>query len=349
MLSVEQIRFLREELETAKNPLFIHDDDADGLCSFLLLYRFKKLGRGLALKTAPKLDHRLVNKVLEINPDKIFVLDVPIVEQEFIDAVMRPIFWIDHHQPLKREHIHYFNPRIADANAYVPTSRMAYQVTGDVAGNPLDLWIATSGCIADWYMPDFIDSFVLKYPTYLSEKKDLTDAMYYQKLGKLVKMFFFLLKGKSQDVHKSIKILMRLESPDEVFLQTTAQGNFLWKRFEMLDHKYEGLLKLAKKEVTKSKLVLFYYTETEWSFTANLANELMALYPQKVIIIARKKSGEYKSSLRAQFPILSAVEKALEGVQGYGGGHQNACGAVIKEEDWEKFLGQFKSQVELSE
>ncbi len=345
MLTAEQAAFLREELEKAKNPLFIYDDDADGLCSYLLLYRKFGKGRGFILKTAPKLDLRLAQKILEYNPDSIFVLDVPIIEQEFLDTVKRPVFWLDHHQPLKREHVHYFNPRLTDVNAYVPTSRMAYQVTGDVEGNPTDLWIAMAGCLADWYMPDFAEVFVSKYPHYLAEKKDLTDALYVQQMGKVVKMFFFLLKGKSQDVHKSLKVLTRIGSPDEIFTQETAQGKFLWKRFEDINRRYESLLNEAKKKVTKSKLVLFYYTEQQWSFTANLANELTATYPDKVIVIARNKSGEYKSSLRAQFAILPAVEKALEGVQGYGGGHANACGAVIKEKDWERFLEHFKNEL----
>lgn len=302
-------------------------------------------GKGFILKTAPKLDSRFVQKISEYNADKIFVLDVPIIEQEFIDGVKKPIFWIDHHQPLSREHVHYFNPRLTDINAYVPTTRMAYQITGDVAGNAADLWIAMAGCLADWYMPNFAEEFAEKYPSYLPEKKDLADALYFQSVGKLVKMFFFLLKGKSQDVHKSLKVLMRIGQPDEIFKQETAQGKFLWKRFVDINKRYESLLKEAKKKVTKNKLVLFYYTEQQWSFTANLANELTATYPDKVIIIARNKSGEYKSSLRAQFAILPAVEKALEGVRGYGGGHANACGAVIKEEDWERFLENFKREI----
>ncbi len=345
MLTDEQAKFLHDELMSAQNPLFIHDDDADGLCSYLLLFRKCGKGRGFILKTAPKLDMRLAAKIIELNPDKIFVLDVPIVEQEFLDAVMRPVFWIDHHQPLQREHVYYYNPRLTDVNAYVPTSRMAYQVTGGIEGNLKDLWIAMAGCLADWYMPDFAEEFAVRYTSYLAEKKDLTDALYHNQVGLLVKMFFFLLKGKSQDVHKSLKVLTRIENPDEIFKQESAQGKFLWKRFEDINKRYESLLKEAKKHVTKSKLLLFYYTEQQWSFTANLANELTATYPDKVVIIARNKSGEYKSSLRAQFPILPAIEKALVGVSGYGGGHQNACGAVIKEEDWERFLENFKREL----
>jgi single-stranded DNA-specific DHH superfamily exonuclease len=340
MLTATQINFLREELKTAKNPLFIHDGDADGLCAFLLLYRIHREGRGYALTASSKLDVRGVRIVDELNPDKIFVLDIPIVEQEFIDKVNRPIFWIDHHMPLERKNIHYFNPRIKDKEAYIPTTRMAWQITE----RKEDLWIATAGCLADYAMPDYIEEFIAKYPSYLPSKEDLPTIIFKRPIKALIKLFFFIQKGPGSEVRKSIKILTRVESPDEIFKQETPQGKFLWKRFSSINEKFEDLLRQAKKSATRSKLVLFYYTEQQWSFTANLANELSALYPGKVVLIARRKGDELKCSLRGK-NILPMIEKSLSGLQGGGGGHPDACGAVVKESDWEEFLRRFKAEI----
>ncbi|MDP3733656.1 MAG: DHH family phosphoesterase, partial [Nanoarchaeota archaeon] len=323
MLTDKDVALLRQELQTAKNPLFIHDDDADGLASFLLLYRIHREGRGISPKTG-KLDKNFIHKVEEINPDKIFVLDIPVMDQEFVDGVKRPIFWIDHHQPLERQKVHYFNPRLKDPDAYIPTTRMAWQVSE----NPDDLWIATLGCLADWHLPDFISEFIQKHPHLLPKKKDLTDAVYKQPVGKLVKMFFFLLKGPTSEVRKSIKILTRIKTPEEIINQETAAGKFLWRRFVSINQRYEKLLLDAKKYVTNDKIFLYFYGENEWSFTANLANELTQLYPEKVIIICRRKDGEMKCSFRAHFPIVELLQKALQGVKGFGGGHPVACGAV---------------------
>ena len=99
MLTPSQVHFLQEELKNSKNPLFFHDDDADGLCSFLLLYRIHREGRNSLVKQGPALTAAHLRKVAELNPDKIFVLDVPIIEEEFIAGAKRPIFWIDHHHP----------------------------------------------------------------------------------------------------------------------------------------------------------------------------------------------------------------------------------------------------------
>ncbi len=341
MLSPAQITLLQEELKTAKNPLFLYDSDADGLCSFLLLYRIYREGKGVRVTDSSKIDEQLVRKVQEIQPDKIFILDIPVLSQEFVDAVKVPIFWIDHHQPQQIKNVQYFNPRLKDADAYVPTTRMAYQISQ----NEDDLWIATAGCLADWHMPDFIDRFIEKYPGLLSEKSDLTTTLYKNQVGRLVKLFFFLQKGPSPEVRKSISVLSKIKSPQEIYNQESSAGKFLYKRFEKINAKYEEILAQAKKKITKGKIVLFTYNSSQWSFTANIANELSALYPKKVIIIAREKSGSMKCSIRAQFPIAGALEKALVGIEGHGGGHPNACGAVIKEEDWARFLEHFKEEL----
>ncbi|MBI2669005.1 DHH family phosphoesterase [Candidatus Woesearchaeota archaeon] len=341
MLTPAQIQLLREELETAKNPLFFHDDDPDGVCAFLLLYRLNREGHNVIVKSGPKIDLSFLRKVEEYHPDKIFILDVPIVEQDFIDQAKRPMFWIDHHQPLQRTNIRYFNPRLIRQDLYLPSSYMAYEVNN----NPDDLWIAVVGCLYDWHLPEFIDEFIQKYPDLLSKKTTIGDAVYKQPMKVLIRLFSFLMKGKTSDVQKSIKILTRIKSPYEILRQESPAGRFLYARFEKINQKYDPLLKAAKKKAGREKILLFEYTEQQWSFTTDLANELAYLYPKKVIIIARKKSGEMKCSLRGATPILPALEKALVGIQGYGGGHDVACGAVIKEEDWKQFLENFEGEL----
>jgi single-stranded DNA-specific DHH superfamily exonuclease len=340
MLTPKQIKFIKEELSTAKNPLFFFDDDPDGICSFLLLYRLHKKGHGVILKTTPVLDNKFINKVKEYRPDKIFALDIPIVQQEFIDSAKRPFFWLDHHTPLEREHVHYFNPRIKKSDIYLPTSYFGYQL------NKKDLWLAMVGCIADWHLPDFAEKFSKEYPDLLPKVTTIDEAYFDQPISQLVKMFSFLLKGKTSEVLKRIRILSRIKSPYELTKQTTSQGNYLYNAFERINKYYEPLIKTALEKKSKGKVHLFTYIESQWSFTPDLAAELLHNNPKKVVIIARHKSGEMKCSLRSRIiPIAPALERALEGIEGYGGGHEYACGAVIKEQDWDKFLKQFKKEL----
>ena len=341
MLTAQEVEFLQKELEKAKNPLFIYDGDADGLCSFLLLYRKFKKGKGFIVKTSSTVDVSVMRKVDEVNPDIIIVLDMPLMQQEFVDKAKRPIFWIDHHPVQKLQQVHYYNPRLKDALAYIPTTRMAYQVSND----PQDLWIATIGCLADWHMPDFVEEFIQQYPQLLQEKKDLADAIYKNPVGQLIKMVFFLLKGKHQDAVKCINILTRITSPQEILQQETAQGKLLWKRFQYINEKYNALLIKAKEGITRDKLISFAYEDNQWSFTSELSNELSALYPKKFVLVFRRKGTEVKCSLRGKTPVLPALEKALVGIDGHGGGHPQACGIVVKEHDWERFLNNLKEEL----
>src|SRR3989344_1279809 len=101
-LSQGEIQQIREHLDNCKNPLFFFDDDQDGLCSFLQLYRYKGEGNGVIVKTTPKITPLFLRKVAEYSPDKIFILDIAVVEQEFINEAKVPIVWIDHHGPFER-------------------------------------------------------------------------------------------------------------------------------------------------------------------------------------------------------------------------------------------------------
>jgi len=342
MLTPNQVKFFKEQLATARNPLFLFDDDQDGLCSFLLLYRINREGHGVIIKSIPRIDRRFFRKVQEYNPDKVFILDIPMVEQEFIDAVKRPVFWIDHHSPLERQNIHYFNPRLTEPEVYLPTTRMAYQISQ----NSKNLWIAMVGCIGDYHLPDFKQEFIKKYPDLLKKDSTIDQAIYQDPIGKLSRLFAFILKGKTSEVNQCIKILTRIKSPYEILNQTTPQGKYLYKRFENVNQKYQALLEKTKKKPPNEKLLLFVYTQQSWSFTSELAGELLHFHPHKIVIIARKKSGEMKCSLRSkETPIPPILENALIGIDGYGGGHEFACGANIKEHDWQQFLTNFKMEI----
>jgi hypothetical protein len=53
-----------------QRPIFLFHDDADGLCSFLLLYRYKKEGKGIVVKSRPSVDSKFSKPVLEYDPDR---------------------------------------------------------------------------------------------------------------------------------------------------------------------------------------------------------------------------------------------------------------------------------------
>lgn len=334
ILPEKQLNDVRAALQSTQRPLYYYDDDCDGLCSFLLLYRFVREGKGVMLKTTSTLTQSWARHVDEYGPDSVFILDVPVVDQEFIDAVHIPLHWIDHHMPVERTGISYYNPRLADIHAYIPTTRLAYEIVQQ------DMWIAAVGCVADWYLPDFKEHFIAEYPDLMDKKVNSPEAALFEApIGRLARIFSFILKGKTSDALKCVKILTRIETPYEILQGSTPAGKFILKRFEKINEKYETLVQQAMRTQAKDNFFIFTYTEDQWSFSSELSNELAYRNPDKVVLVCREKGGEFKCSLRArEKPILPVLQKALEGVEGHGGGHEHACGAVVKSEDFERFL-----------
>ena len=343
MLTKEQYSQIKEELDSCKNPLFFFDDDQDGLCSFLQFYRYKQEGHGIIVKTTPKIGSVFIPKMREYLPDRIFVLDLSDIEQEFLDEAKSPVIWIDHHSPQDRKKVKYFNPRVKDKDDNQPTSYLCYNAIKN------DLWIATLGCVADWYIPDFISEFEKKFPDLINyDYKSAGDIIYNTKLGVLIRIFSFVLKGKTNEVMKCIKVLTRITSPLEILNQSSSQGKFIYKKYMQIDELYQPLLKdfLEKVENEKGKLVVYIYGDDKMSFTSDLSNEAIYRFPDKVILIAREKNGDMKCSMRSSKILLpQIVQKALAGLNGYGGGHEHACGINVRKDDFEEFVKRLKELI----
>lgn len=342
MLPEKQVSDIRAELESAKRPIFFFHDDADGLCSFLLLYRFIREGRGVVVKSTPCLTKKIyAKKVQEYGADKVFVLDLAIIEQDFIDEVKIPVIWIDHHDLLERSGVRYFNTRTFGSPE--PPSLVCYEVVKQ------DSWIAACGCISDWFLPLFLDDFRRDYPDLIgSNLAKPEDILFKSALGKLIRILSFNLKGSTKEAIDSIKVLTRISSPYEVLGQTTPQGRYLYKKFAKVNEHYEKLLEKALRHVN-TKLVIFTYPAGKYSFTSDLSNEISYLYPEKVLVFGRLHNDDYKLSLRRgtnqDIDLRKILERALTGIEGFGGGHESACGASVKKKDFERFVENIKSEL----
>lgn len=336
----ERSRIL-DELTNCQRPLFLFHDDPDGLASFLLFYRWKKEGRGFPVKALPRITTQYVERVTSYDADKVFILDIAMVDQEFLDAVKVPVIWIDHHPLLERDRVFYVNPRKRN-NLNIPTPVMCYEVVEQ------DLWIAVTGTIGDWYLPEeLLPEFRKNFPGLLPEEvTNVEQALFETKVGLLAKVFSFNLKGKMQDVLQSMKVLTRIESPYEILNQESPRGRLVYKKYEVVNKMYDVLTKSALKHKTDDVLFIFTYQEDEWSLTKDLANEIVYRFPDKIVILGREKSGEVRCSLRsAKYNVQKMLEKALVGIEGHGGGHEHACGASVKKEDFEQFVSNIRKQI----
>ena len=340
MLTEKQLEQIRIELKECSRPLFFFHDDPDGLCSYLLLYRYINEGKGVCVKSTPQLDMKFLYKVEEYQPDKIFVLDLAMVEQEFIDKCKVPIVWIDHHEPQDNTGVKYFNPRLNGSN--VPTTYMCYKIVEQ------DMWIGMVGTVSDWYLPEFKLEFSKEFPDLFDDKiDDIEEALFNTKVGDLVKILSFVIKGKTSDVNKAIKLLTKIKSPYDLLNPETDETKELEKKYIKVKLTYDELLSQADKLKPDRKVVLFNYYDDKVSVTKELSNEVQYKFPNEFVVICREKSGEMKCSLRARnYDIPKLLAKTLNGLDGRGGGHEHACGLVIKKEDFNEFLNRIKDEIQ---
>jgi single-stranded DNA-specific DHH superfamily exonuclease len=330
---------IKDYLEKSENPLILFDDDSDGLASFLLICKYLERGKGIVV-THPIVDESYIKKIQEYSPDLVLVLDKHTIEQDFVDKVNVPILWIDHHPIIDIKGVKYFNPLFYGKKAY-PTAYWCYKITKE------NLWLAMIGIMSDWDLT-YLDEFSKKYPDLIDKKIQEPDELYFEtKFGILAKLFTFILKGKASEVKKCINILRRINDPYEILDKTTPRGKYIYQRFEKINKEYQRILDdaLNNSIITKNILLYTYYAR-ETSFSTILSNELMYKFRDKVIFVAREKDERVRMSIRtyhkSKVILPPLVKKALEGLNGNGGGHDHACGGDINKEDFKTFIDKFE-------
>jgi len=340
MIKEKELKEIRKLLEESENPLFFYDDDTDGLCSYLLLKKKYGKGKGICVKGSPVLDEKFVRKIKEVMPDRVFILDIPIVKQDFIDKVNVPIVWIDHHEVCDVEGVKIFNPRKENKDDNSPTAYWCYRVVEE------NLWIGMIGMIGDWFIPKDLMKEFSKYDLLDVKVKDPGEALFDSKFGKLVRIFNFVLKGNISDVKNVVSVLLKIEDPLEILESKSSKGKFIYSMYEKVNKNYGELLKEALRSVKDEKVLLFVYSNNKISFTGDLSNELLYRFPDKLIIIGRIKEDRVMFSLRSgKYRVSELVKKAVSKVEGYGGGHLYACGANIAKDDYMKFVDEIREGI----
>lgn len=334
MIPEKQLKEIRKELEECQNPFFFFHDDADGLCSFLLLYKFKGEGRGKIVKNRPCIDEDFIGFIPD-DADKIFILDIAIVTQEFIDKVKKPVVWIDHHTPLPISGCKYFNPRKKNPEEYTPVSSICYEAVDQ------DLLLGGLGTIGDLATGiALLEKFFREYSPLAGKYRDLFDVSFKTRIGELLRILEFNLKGKKDEIRKSISIFMKTKDFMRFLNPKTAGEKYVYRKYEKVNEEYEALLKEALKHKKEDPFV-FVFEECNFVLGADLAREIPYRIPGKrMYVICREKSGNMLCSLRTgqDINLVDFLNNALEQVEGHGGGHPFAVGCSVKKRDFDRFL-----------
>lgn len=358
-LTEKEVIEIKEHLENSQRPLFFYDNDADGLCSFVLFRRYLDRGKGVAIRSFPNLNESYARKVDELNADYVFILDKPSVDTDFLKKVSEkgiPIVWIDHHNIegnnpdlMKEDYENLFIYNWAEREdenglrgAEQPVTYWAYKITG----RKEDSWIGVAGCISDHYLPDFVSEFEKDYEEYWKNGiSDPFEALFETGIGEIAKGINFGLKDSTTNIVKFQNFLISVKNPSEVFEESGKNYDFRRKYKEIKD-RYDSLI-LKAKECIDGDLLFFEYGGT-LSISSEISNELNHRYGDKTVVVAYKNQGIVNLSLRGD-----NVKEALEDVffeeefqGGSGGGHRDAVGARIRSDDLVRFRNVLKIVLE---
>lgn len=346
MLTEKQIKEIREHLDRAQNPVFFFDNDADGLCSFLLLQRYCGKGKGVPIRSFPGLEKEYFRRVGELNADYIFVLDKPVISKGFFEEVEKvniPIVWIDHHQIdnlYVPDYVNYYNPAVEVPKSFEPVT----YICNYVSKRKEDLWIALIGCISDRYMPDFVADARKQFPELINDSKDPFGIFYGSLMGRIARIFAFALKDKTTNVITMLKYLMKVKGPYDV-LDENSKNSTMHERFNYIYAKYQKFLQKAISLGGESEKVLFFQYAGDMSISSDLSNELSYLFPEKIIVVVYLTGVKANISVRGKrvkdlvLDVISNLDNST------GGGHEDAVGATVRIEDLERFKKNFENLV----
>ena len=333
----EKIIRAKELLESSERPVFVFDDDCDGIASFLLLYGFVKKGTPMVIKSSPNLTEKYATTINSFNPDLLVILDIALVQEEALRMVGCDVIWIDHHEPQEPQNTLYINPQL-EGEEY-PTSLATYNIVND------NLWLCVAGCISDYYYPEeLVEKLRIESPSLLDDKNSIDSIHYETNLGKIIDILSFSMKGTVKDALSLIRILMKLESVNDLLIEDNKMKKLI-KHYNNVKLKYDELKKNALESFQKQEgmLKVFFYDSDGWSLTHELSSELASYYPDNIIIVGRPYASRMLLSLRSRnHEIKSTLEKIMVSFDGTGGGHPHACGANVLKEDAERFIQSFK-------
>jgi len=294
-------------------------------------------GKGVPIKSFPELTVDYFRRVHELNADYIFILDKPVVSEEFFQEAEKrniPVIWIDHHATEKKipNFVNYYNPLFNKPKTEEPVTALCYQITNKKD----DVWLAVIGCISDNFVPAFYKDFVKKYPELAVEKKEAFDIFYKSQIGRITRILGFGLKDRITNVINMIRFLMKAKTPYDV-LEESNKNRTMHQRFDHIFPRYQKFLQKAISLGKRKEKILFFQYGGDLSISSDLANELSYKFPDKIIVVVYLKGILANISMRGE-KVKEMLSKAIEGFEdATGGGHEKAVGGRMKVEDLDKF------------
>jgi oligoribonuclease NrnB/cAMP/cGMP phosphodiesterase (DHH superfamily) len=331
MICEKDLIRLKKEIEESTNPLFIFDNDPDGFCSAAILLKNSEKGNSLPMKSFPDFEDSLIEKISDLSPDKIFILDKPFVNLTFLRMMHErgiKVFIIDHHEIKLNLELE----SLANFFTSFPTSEPTSYICQKIYNRKNTLWISLIGCIYDVYLPEFVEEFKEYYPEMINTQIPISRLRYSSEIGKLTQILSLALKASNNTIQNMIQLFLDSQGPKDILFED-EKNNYIHRRYKFLNKIIERNLEKAKEY---PKLVFLEYSG-EYSLSSDISNFLFFKHPDKFIVVCYKKYDAINISIRGcgSKEISEIIVREIENSS--GGGHVLACGIRIPSESFNNF------------
>ncbi len=347
-----------------KKVAVVSHDDSDGSCSAALVIRLlKKIGTNnkilnFSTRGSPSISDDLMKNIISERPDVVITCDFAggldrsahVFDKEGIRCLM-----IDHHvvQDYKfPEGCVYLNPQLDGKT--MPCSAFIYDLCMRMTDFEENLWIAAVGTIEDFgaaERKDLIEKCMKKYPE-LFEKKDIDNRKLFDTTFGLVGKIIGSAPSWAsyQGAELATKVLLEVDSPRDFLDLNNKDVKMLYEKFEMIDLDVKKAVRQFDEKNEKDGRVRMLTISSEYPIKSKVSTIISAKdeYYKDVIVVVEENTKSVSMSLRNQsgdFDLDSIIRESLSGLEGAGGGHRKAAGAVVAKKDFDAFMEKFKGKV----
>ncbi len=327
-----------DNIKPSDDVVIIYNNDADGICSCVLIKKFLKMRskkEPYTISQPMPTDKNLIKKIQTTLPNKIIFLDLAVDQQpgllKKLGGVCNMLI-IDHHQVSKdvsSDIVTYYNPRMKNPEAYQSTSYLVYKICSKLANMKKHLWIALIGMIGDYNLDDSKD--VVDEARKAYSIKDMKDS----KLSRISDMITATRATRDLTCDEIIKVMEKAESYEDLY-----KNRKIMEAYEKVENEMLSIMLDTENNSEIIGNLVLYNFKSKYNLRSSVSTKLSEKHVRSLVIVYEKVGSKIKLSARNQgknFNVSKVLQKASRGLDASAGGHDVAAGATINEKDWERF------------
>jgi len=331
--------------------LLAFHNDGDGICSAALMKLFieRYAGASVVLLSQPMpVRKSLSSYVRTTMANKVIFLDLGMDQHPNVVKKIEKdceVLVIDHHDPLRDltdEHVLHFNPKL-EREVYLPTSYLVYELCNPIVNMSDKLWIAIVGIVSDYQVQD-LREFLLDCKKVYPEIEPSQPAIFNTRFG-LASEILGYAKAYRMRCEDLVEMLCSSST-----LQEFLSNEVLRNAFERVKSEIDAILTQAKSTPPISNRILLFELKTKFALRSIIATKLSIELPRLVVLVYERSGGRVKLSARTQRDtnLLEFFKREFREIEFKSlGGHRNACGLEMDEEDFAEFVERLRAKANL--